>query len=329
VAIIDGYFDRVPSVWHKEILWALERGIHVWGASSIGALRAAELEPFGMVGVGEVFARFRDGELTDDDEVAVVHASDEDGFRPLSSPMVDLRHRFHTAAAEGLITTEQAGTLESLAKARHYRERSLGVTLSDASAGDRPVLSEEEADRLRSFDRDAGPGLKRLDADALLDEVAAFADDDAFAPSWRLNRTVFFEALVNEVDRALAARSDEIDLDPTLPTWSGDSMAMLRKQTLLRVLARREADRQGLSLTADEVTATLANFRARYELTDDATLDAFLAEAGLSWEELVQGVADITMVDRIERFLRFEVDREVGRHLRLTQARRARDETPG
>src|SRR6516165_742713 len=56
IGIVDGYFQRVPSVWHKEILWAMSRGIHVFGSASMGALRAAELEVFGMEGVGAVFA---------------------------------------------------------------------------------------------------------------------------------------------------------------------------------------------------------------------------------------------------------------------------------
>ena len=50
IGIIDGYFEVVPTVWHKEILWAMAQGIHVFGAASIGALRAAELDVFGMRG---------------------------------------------------------------------------------------------------------------------------------------------------------------------------------------------------------------------------------------------------------------------------------------
>ena len=82
IAIIDGYFEAVPAVWHKEILWALSHGIHVFGASSMGALRAAEL------------ARLRHGGrrphlrglprrhvLDDDDEVAVRHAPAEPASR--------------------------------------------------------------------------------------------------------------------------------------------------------------------------------------------------------------------------------------------------------
>ena len=65
IGIIDGYFEGVLSVWHKEILWALAEGIHVLGSASMGALRAAELHSFGMVGVGGIFEAYRDGELED------------------------------------------------------------------------------------------------------------------------------------------------------------------------------------------------------------------------------------------------------------------------
>src|SRR5688500_17513969 len=53
--LLDGAFEDVPAVTHKEILWALSQGVHVFGASSLGALRAAELHQFGMVGVGAIF----------------------------------------------------------------------------------------------------------------------------------------------------------------------------------------------------------------------------------------------------------------------------------
>src|SRR5690348_12016648 len=61
IGVVDGYFETVPTVWHKEILWAMAQGIHVYGSASIGALRAAELSPFGMKGVGKIYEAFRDG----------------------------------------------------------------------------------------------------------------------------------------------------------------------------------------------------------------------------------------------------------------------------
>ena len=52
IGLVDGVFEDRPTVWHKEILWALDRGVRVLGAASLGALRAAECAPFGMEGVG-------------------------------------------------------------------------------------------------------------------------------------------------------------------------------------------------------------------------------------------------------------------------------------
>ena len=72
LVIIDGLVERVPAVWHKELLWAIDQGVSVYGASSMGALRAAELAPFGMIGVGEIFNMLTDGRLEDDDEVTLV-----------------------------------------------------------------------------------------------------------------------------------------------------------------------------------------------------------------------------------------------------------------
>ena len=52
IILIDGVFHSTPSVWQRELLQAMEEGIRVLGASSMGALRAAELHPFSMIGYG-------------------------------------------------------------------------------------------------------------------------------------------------------------------------------------------------------------------------------------------------------------------------------------
>src|SRR5262249_36107575 len=58
IGIIDGEFFQSLAISPKEVLRAIERGVPTFGASSIGALRAVELEPHGMIGVGEVFERY-------------------------------------------------------------------------------------------------------------------------------------------------------------------------------------------------------------------------------------------------------------------------------
>jgi hypothetical protein len=134
IGIVDGYFEIVPTVWHKEILWAMARGIHVYGAASIGALRAAELDSFGMRGIGRIYQDFRDGILVDDDEVAVLHGPEELGYPPLTEAMVNLRATFDAAVAGGVIDPAPASRLTDIAKGLFYKERSYDALLEAAAA---------------------------------------------------------------------------------------------------------------------------------------------------------------------------------------------------
>ncbi|MEI9939290.1 MAG: TfuA-like protein [Pseudomonadota bacterium] len=165
IAIIDGYFERTPAVWHKEILWAMSEGVHVFGASSMGALRAAELADFGMQGVGAIFNCFRNGELEDDDEVTVVHGSADDGFKLHSEAMVNLRTSFLAAAATNVVSPATTEALIELAKRRFYAERSFERTLKDAADSNLPP---EEIAALRLWWPTGRIDQKALDALLLL-----------------------------------------------------------------------------------------------------------------------------------------------------------------
>ncbi|MFY0580483.1 TfuA-like protein [Cystobacter fuscus] len=133
IGIIDGYFERVPAVWHKEILWAMAEGIHVFGAASMGALRAVELAPFGMEGVGAIFESFQRGELEDDDEVAVAHGSAEDGYRLLCEPLVNIRATLVAARAAGVVGPATSAVLERVARELFYMERAWPTVLTRAA----------------------------------------------------------------------------------------------------------------------------------------------------------------------------------------------------
>ena len=139
IAIIDGYFERMAAVWHKEILIALERGIEVWGAASMGALRAAELDGFGMRGVGAIYRAFKRGELTCDDEVAVAHLPGEVGYRAVSDALVNLRDGLARATRAGVITARTRDVLIELARQPFYRERSWARLVNDGRAAGLPA----------------------------------------------------------------------------------------------------------------------------------------------------------------------------------------------
>jgi hypothetical protein len=177
IAIIDGYFERMAAVWHKELLLALERGIAVYGAASMGALRAAELAPFGMVGTGAIYRAFVRGAfrapadaslsaLVSDDEVAVAHLPAEQGFRAVSDALVNLRHGLALAQRRGLISARTHAALISLARARFYRERSWPQLLADGRTARLPA---SELARLAAMPK---PDLKRADALLLLRTLA-------------------------------------------------------------------------------------------------------------------------------------------------------------
>ena len=165
IGIIDGYFERIQSVSHKEVLFAMSEGIHVFGAASIGALRAAELATFGMEGVGAVYEAFARGELEDDDEVAVSHAAAEDGYRVVSEAMVNIRATLDAARRRGVLGETTCQALVQLAKARFYPERSFRQLLLD---GAREGLAPAELDALQAFLPAGRVDQKRQDALALL-----------------------------------------------------------------------------------------------------------------------------------------------------------------
>jgi hypothetical protein len=123
IALIDGVFESQPSVWHQEIRIALSEGVHVLGASSMGALRAAELEPFGIVGVGQVFRAYAENRLIDDSDVALLHADAEHDYRPLSIPLVNVVAIAEHALAHGALKLSDARALVEAARAVHYQHR--------------------------------------------------------------------------------------------------------------------------------------------------------------------------------------------------------------
>ena len=154
IGIIDGEFFQSLALSPKEILKALGKGIQVFGSSSMGALRAVETYTFGMVGVGRVFAMFRDGVLDADDEVALSY--EQGTYRPLSDPMVNLREALALAQAEGAITKAKREELIAAMKDRYFPQRSWRAL-------------EQLCPELRYFAQERElPDVKREDARALL-----------------------------------------------------------------------------------------------------------------------------------------------------------------
>jgi len=166
IGLIDGSFEHCASTWHKEILWALTKGAVVIGASSMGALRAAELHTLGMHGVGSVFAAYASGRIAADDEVALVHGPEESGYVPLSLPLVDLRATLRWLRRTRQLTPATAASLIAAAQKLYFKDRTIETIVRTAfpSARERRRLSALLADNLVD--------IKQVDAIRLLRMIA-------------------------------------------------------------------------------------------------------------------------------------------------------------
>lgn len=193
IGLVDGIFEIEPSVWHKEILYCLSRGITVAGAASMGALRAAECASFGMIGIGSIFFDYHGGRRTADADVAVLHAPAELHHAALTLALVDAEETVDRMEAAGAITPSEAHAALAAARNLHFKDRSWNAILgSMASEG---VSCENIGKHLASFRVDR----KRDDCRELLEFVNDFRGDSRTAPDFELQNSAFLDALLRSV----------------------------------------------------------------------------------------------------------------------------------
>jgi TfuA protein len=162
VGFVDGVFlqDYPPTpieVYHL----ARKNGVLLVGAASLGALRAVELEKFGMVGIGKIFRLYKTGKLNADDEVAVTFSSEGD-YQLQSEAMIDIRYNLYLAHKKGFIGEKAKTLLVKLAKEIYFPHRKYTYILEEARSK-YPML-ESEINSFDSYIRSNRKSLKEMDA---------------------------------------------------------------------------------------------------------------------------------------------------------------------
>ena len=196
IGLIDGNFENVAPVWHKEILYALSRGVQVFGAASMGALRAAECAPYGMVGIGEIYRQYAEGERVDDADVALTHGPAELGYLPLTLPLVNVDATLRRLSQSHALAPELAASIGATASAMFYKERnwaSIVARVALPAGTDRTrlvaLLAREYVDQ------------KGNDARHLLDVLRHAPAQRAVVPrSWKFNSTSMWKRLFGQPD---------------------------------------------------------------------------------------------------------------------------------
>ncbi|WP_107055044.1 TfuA-like protein [Streptomyces aureocirculatus] len=281
VVLIDGVYHQAPALRHKEILAAMGRGVRVIGAASIGALRAAELAPFGMLGIGTVYTAYAREQIVGDDEVAVGQAPDGD-LKALTWPVVNLRHVLDLAVRAGVIDGGGAERLLAALRAIYYPQRTMAAVLA--------VLRREGAaeaarwlELQRTHNRHFGD-IKRVDA---LQAVEAALEGPTPVPGGRLPPEVWETGYFRRWSNAFArGRVEGLELatedrliyqqvfDPAFPeTWAHylEYRSLHPADGPGRPLAERLAQVTGGDLTADRV------FHPTIDLRDAQSVSLLLA----------------------------------------------------
>ncbi len=163
IGIIDGVFHQNSAVGHREILKAINEGICVVGASSMGALRASELDSLGMKGIGYVYEQYATGKVTSDDDVAVM--LDSETLEQLSEPLINMEYTFTKAVEKDIITQDEKAELISIAKSTFYPKRNYAQTLNGSK------LDENTKNQLITFIRFC-EDIKKEDAKSLIRYIA-------------------------------------------------------------------------------------------------------------------------------------------------------------
>ncbi len=162
IGFVDGVFlqDYPPTpieVYHL----ARKDGVLLVGAASLGALRAVELEKFGMVGIGKIFQLYKTGKVNADDEVAVTFASEGD-YQLQSEAMIDIRYNLYLAHKKGVINEKAKSMLVRLAKEIYFPHRKYTYILEEAR--NRYPMLESEINSFGSYIRSNRKSLKEMDA---------------------------------------------------------------------------------------------------------------------------------------------------------------------
>ncbi|MDD3985790.1 MAG: TfuA-like protein, partial [Methanobacterium sp.] len=138
------------------IMEAIKKKIIVVGGASMGALRASELDDFGMIGIGRVYHDYRSGIIASDDDVAVV--INPHTYEQLSEAFININYTFKAAMAQEIINKSEFKTLIKTAKSIYYPKRNYNKILQEAN------IKDERKKALQKFLKDNTIDIKKEDA---------------------------------------------------------------------------------------------------------------------------------------------------------------------
>ncbi|HWF90080.1 MAG TPA: YcaO-like family protein, partial [Pyrinomonadaceae bacterium] len=301
VGLIDGVFHQNDAVSPREILYALQRGVTIYGSSSMGALRAAEVP--GIQGVGHIYEMYHRGTIDSDDEVALVF--DPERLVPLTIPLVNVRYAVDRLLQSGTITAAVGQRILAAAKQLHYTARTYQWILKEAGLSDK----EDAADLLNllnSFD------LKRDDARLLLERIANAAHSGSKkSSSGKRVETRPDYGPADDFARVKVANQTGIDA-PVLIWEMGDAIPFSELVLFLKltgrfdyharnVLTRLRMKQGSTSIQAPQLEELQADFHRlcrTWGWKTEEEVHVTMTDLGLGFRDLIKHLHDEALVAR-------------------------------
>ncbi len=165
IGLIDGVFYHRVTVSPREIINAIEKGIIVIGGASIGALRACELDNYGMIGIGKIYKWYKEGKINADDEVAVAYHPIT--YQPISEALVNIRATLDYLLSKSKISEEEAKIILKIAKEIPFYLRNYNRIIQRSI----PELGIERAKEIFEIIRLERVDQKREDAIEVLKKI--------------------------------------------------------------------------------------------------------------------------------------------------------------
>lgn len=170
VGLIDGTMIEVPTIGSHEIFYALDHGVHLYGSSSLGALRAVEFRNHGFQGIGVIYQWYLQQVTYRDDELLV--QMNDDTSESLTEPLVNLRFVLLCALQKKIIPLRFAKMVLAEYSKLYYLDRHIDIyfTRKMTTADDETKKNLKSLIQFRKKLKEKA-NLKQLDALQMVEQI--------------------------------------------------------------------------------------------------------------------------------------------------------------
>ncbi|PJO43417.1 TfuA-like protein [Lysinibacillus xylanilyticus] len=233
VIIIDGYFQQTASIQHMEILDCLQKGVTIIGCSSMGALRAAELTDYGVIGIGIIYQVYRHGLITGDDEVGILHETQK--YEAFSDALIDIRLNLKKALDMNIIDNSIYDELIRLLKNQWFGNRSYSFIFHWLGE----QYGKQSRERLETFLINYRVNFKYEDAVEALKLVERITRPKKLDFK---NETGFLNGLKNEYSFIRNSKIREVDIINYCRLFENNFPSIYKKASMMGILTFLNSD---------------------------------------------------------------------------------------